>query len=72
MDGQNYLFLTIFFLYIFVSLNLVLMNANNIDEKKILFGSIIIIVLKSLFFLTNHIQEDALISWRVARNIIEY
>ncbi|WP_313581093.1 hypothetical protein [Chishuiella sp.] len=48
------------------------MNANNIDEKKILFGSIIIIVLKSLFFLTNHIQEDALISWRVARNIIEY
>jgi len=45
---------------------------NNIDRKKVFFASIILIVLKSLFFFTRHIQEDALISWRVARNIIEY
>ncbi|RLZ12729.1 hypothetical protein [Faecalibacter macacae] len=45
---------------------------NYIDKKKIFFASIIIIALKSIFFFTKHIQEDALISWRVARNIIEY
>lgn len=43
-----------------------------IDEKKIFFSTIIILLLKFLFFFTRHIQEDALISWRVARNIIEY
>ncbi|MBS7334512.1 MAG: hypothetical protein KIG88_13055 [Weeksellaceae bacterium] len=43
-----------------------------IDKKKIFFASVIIIALKSIFFLTKHIQEDALISWRVARNILEY
>ena len=45
---------------------------NYVDKKKVFFASIIIIALKSLFFFTRHIQEDALISWRVARNIIEY
>jgi len=43
-----------------------------IDTKKIFFSSIAIIILKTLFFFTKHIQEDAFISWRVARNIIEY
>ena len=43
-----------------------------INKKKIFISSILILVLKSVFFLTKHIQEDALISWRVARNIIEY
>lgn len=45
---------------------------NFIDKKKVFFASILIIALKSIFFFTRHIQEDALISWRVARNIIEY
>ena len=45
---------------------------NYIDKKKIFFASILIIALKSIFFLTKHIQEDALISWRVARNIIDF
>lgn len=43
-----------------------------LNKKKILISSVIIILLKTLFFLTKHIQEDALISWRVARNIMEY
>lgn len=45
---------------------------NYFDKKKVFFASIIIIALKCIFFFTKHIQEDALISWRVARNIIEY
>lgn len=43
-----------------------------IDKKKIFVASTLIILFKALFFLTRHIQEDALISWRVARNILQY
>lgn len=45
---------------------------DNFNKKQIFFASLLIILIKSIFFLTRHIQEDALISWRVARNIIEY
>ncbi len=31
-----------------------------------------IVLLKSLFFLTHHIQEDAYITWRVAQNLLDY
>lgn len=44
----------------------------SIQNRKILIASIFIIVLKSIFFFTKHIQEDALITWRVARNIIDF
>ncbi len=44
----------------------------SLNKSKIFIASLIIILLKSLFFFTRHIQEDALISWRVARNIIQY
>lgn len=42
------------------------------NKSKIFYASVVILFLKSIFFFTRHIQEDALISWRVARNIIEY
>ena len=45
---------------------------DSLNKSKILIASILILLLKSIFFFTHHIQEDALISWRVARNIIEY
>ena len=45
---------------------------DTLNKSQIFIASILIILLKSVFFLTKHIQEDALISWRVARNIIEY
>ena len=45
---------------------------DSLNRSKIFIASILIILLKSIFFFTRHIQEDALISWRVARNIIEY
>ena len=45
---------------------------DSLNKSRIFFASIVIILLKSIFFFTRHIQEDALISWRVARNIIEY
>lgn len=45
---------------------------DSLNKSRIFIASILIILLKSLFFFTRHIQEDALISWRVARNIIEY
>ena len=44
----------------------------SLNKSKILIAFIVIILLKSIFFFTRHIQEDALISWRVARNIIEF
>ncbi len=45
---------------------------DTLNKSQIFIASILIILLKSVFFFTRHIQEDALISWRVARNIIEY
>ncbi|MDR2206296.1 MAG: hypothetical protein LBE36_09115 [Flavobacteriaceae bacterium] len=33
---------------------------------------ILLIIFKSLFFLTKHIQEDAFITWRVAKNIVDF
>lgn len=45
---------------------------NSINKRKIFIASIFIIILKSIFFFTKHIQEDALITWRVARNIIDF
>lgn len=45
---------------------------DSLNKSRIFIASILIILLKSIFFFTRHIQEDALISWRVARNIIEY
>lgn len=45
---------------------------DSLNKSRIFIASILIILLKSIFLFTRHIQEDALISWRVARNIIEY
>lgn len=41
-------------------------------KNKILISILLIIIIKALFLLTKHIQEDAFITWRVAQNILDY
>lgn len=37
-----------------------------------IFAAVAVVLFKLLFLLTNHIQEDAFISWRVAQNLVDY
>lgn len=42
------------------------------NKKLPIYACIAIVLIKFLFLLTHHIQEDALITWRVAQNLLDY
>lgn len=42
------------------------------NEKVLLVAVLFVVLIKSLFLLTHHLQEDAFITWRVAQNILDY
>lgn len=48
------------------------MSAENKYKNYPLFAVIFTVLFKLLFLLTHHIQEDALITWRVAQNLLDY
>lgn len=42
-------------------------------KKKLpIYAALAVFLIKLLFLLTHHIQEDALITWRVAQNLLDY
>lgn len=41
-------------------------------SKTPIYAAVFIFLLKLLFLLTHHIQEDAFITWRVAQNLLDY
>ncbi|MDR2123270.1 MAG: hypothetical protein LBP34_09120 [Flavobacteriaceae bacterium] len=42
------------------------------EKNKVIITIIGVILFKLLYLLTRHVQEDAFITWRVAKNIIDY
>lgn len=50
------------------------MNTNVIQKNIRLpyLAICLMVIIKALFFLTHHIQEDAFITWRVAQNLMDY
>jgi hypothetical protein len=53
----------------------VLATSSNVKiskKNKVFIFTVLVIVFKLLFLLTRHIQEDAFITWRVAKNIVDY
>jgi len=42
------------------------------NNNNLVIFTILLVIFKLLFLLTQHIQEDAFITWRVAKNIVDY
>lgn len=42
------------------------------SKKLPIYAVLFTVLVKFLFFLTHHIQEDSLITWRVAQNLLDY
>lgn len=47
-------------------------NMDHKYQKLPLIAVVFTVLVKTLFLLTNHIQEDAFITWRVAQNLMDY
>ncbi|MBP7172949.1 MAG: hypothetical protein KBA33_02630 [Cloacibacterium sp.] len=48
------------------------MNLYIKNNKVVWFAVVFTVLVKLLFLLTHHIQEDAFITWRVAQNLLDY